>query len=154
MRWYSEVKFTDGTPTSCSDRVGNSQEDICHYTQVVWKASTKVGCGKGKATVKTPQGEFEGDFWVCQYSQSGNVDGAFTANVFAPQKTDEECASAVPLPPAPTPAPAVPGCEDGATEDSPVIKFGDGSHASCKDLGFYCDVNYVKEKCKKTCNAC
>jgi pathogenesis-related protein 1 len=35
-----------------------------HYTQVVWKASTKFGCGKSK----TP----DGFVWVCEYDPPGN----------------------------------------------------------------------------------
>merc|ERR1711879_403878 len=47
---------------------------------VVWKSSTKLGCGKGTATV----GGNTGDFWVCQYGPSGNIGGLFTTEVLAP----------------------------------------------------------------------
>jgi uncharacterized protein YkwD len=48
-----------------------------HYTQMVWKSSQKVGCGKGPASCG-------GDLWVCQYLPMGNVFPNFPANVPQP----------------------------------------------------------------------
>ncbi|KAI0640079.1 CAP domain-containing protein [Trametes polyzona] len=54
-----------------------------HFTQVVWKASTQVGCA-----VKTCNGIFDpkfgpAKFFVCEYSPQGNVIGQFDKNVQA-----------------------------------------------------------------------
>jgi uncharacterized protein YkwD len=51
-----------------------------HFTQLVWKSSTKLGCGMAACNGKhgTP-----GNFLVCEYSPAGNVvnPGYFKANV-------------------------------------------------------------------------
>jgi hypothetical protein len=48
-----------------------------HYTQLVWRSSTSIGCGIKYCEVNSP---FGGGFphwwfWVCQYSPAGNVGG-------------------------------------------------------------------------------
>eukprot|EP00929_Paragymnodinium_shiwhaense_P020584 TRINITY_DN13676_c0_g1_i2.p1 TRINITY_DN13676_c0_g1~~TRINITY_DN13676_c0_g1_i2.p1 ORF type:complete len:331 (-),score=30.44 TRINITY_DN13676_c0_g1_i2:313-1305(-) len=88
VAWYSEIQYTEpyGTADSMTDAVP-ANEAIGHYTQVVWKGSTKLGCGKGTATV----GGNAGDYWVCQYCTAGNYGGQFTQNVLAPTKTAAEC---------------------------------------------------------------
>jgi len=157
--WYDEIIFTDGTPESCDDtNPGAGHEAICHYTQVVWRSSTKLGCGKGKAAVAHGQTTYDGDFWVCQYGQAGNYGGQFASNVLPPVKTAAEC---TPPAPAPTPAPQLtevtedPDCKDGAATESPVITYSDGTMAECADLAWACaSFPFVPPKCKKTCNAC
>ncbi|KAI0361709.1 PR-1-like protein [Trametes cingulata] len=54
-----------------------------HFTQVVWKASTQVGCA-----VQSCNGIFDpkfgpAKFFVCEYSPQGNVIGQFAQNVQA-----------------------------------------------------------------------
>jgi uncharacterized protein YkwD len=53
-----------------------------HFTQVVWKATTQVGCA-----VNTCNGIFAGfgaaQYYVCEYSVQGNVIGEFGTNVQA-----------------------------------------------------------------------
>ncbi|XP_063682578.1 uncharacterized protein LOC134817371 [Bolinopsis microptera] len=67
--WYDEIKDYDYYHPEFSGKTG-------HFTQVVWRSSTKVGCGiaiKGKST------------WVCcNYSPPGNFIGQYGANVFRP----------------------------------------------------------------------
>lgn len=48
-----------------------------HFTQVVWKSSTKFGCGQALS-------EWGKSFIVCNYSPAGNVQGHFDANVPVP----------------------------------------------------------------------
>jgi len=55
-----------------------------HFTQVVWKSTTQLGCGAAKGT-KTINGTLYNAFYVvCQYSPAGNVQGQFPANVLKP----------------------------------------------------------------------
>ena len=41
-------------------------EDIAHYTQMVWPATTRVGCAIYSA---------DWDYLICRYSPPGNIDG-------------------------------------------------------------------------------
>ncbi len=55
-----------------------------HFTQVVWKSSTQLGCGASKGT-KTMNGKvFNAFYVVCQYAPAGNIAGQFPANVLKP----------------------------------------------------------------------
>ena len=63
--WYSEIKDTPGG----KGRVNSFNYKTGHYTQVVWKETTKLGCGEKKGIV------------VCQYGKGGNMAGAFEKNV-------------------------------------------------------------------------
>ena len=47
-------------------RTGN-WEDVAHYTQMIWKTTTHVGCGIASGRT--------GEFMVCRYSPPGNADG-------------------------------------------------------------------------------
>jgi len=58
-----------------------------HYTQVVWKATTKVGCGKGPSTNLCDGGKL----YVCQYLPLGNQYGKYDDNVIAPKKDKSQC---------------------------------------------------------------
>lgn len=88
IAWYSEIKFTKpwGLATSSQSPI-NAEETLGHYTQVVWSATTQLGCGKGKASIQ----KNKGDFWVCQYGTAGNYVGQYAKNVPAPKKTAAEC---------------------------------------------------------------
>ncbi len=60
--WGEEKAFYDYESNTCESGA------VCgHYTQVVWANSTEVGCGMVTC------GDWE--YWVCQYSPSGNVVG-------------------------------------------------------------------------------
>jgi uncharacterized protein YkwD len=70
--WYNEVfgyNYITGAPFP-GKKVG-------HFTQVVWKDSTEIGCAS-----KACPGL--GTFYVCDYNPSGNYAGEYTANVFKP----------------------------------------------------------------------
>lgn len=64
--WIAEKKhFRDGVfPDNSNTR---RLEDIAHYTQVMWRTSTDVGCA-------VAHGRYD-DFLVCRYSEGGNVLG-------------------------------------------------------------------------------
>lgn len=45
--------------------------DVAHYTQIVWPATTHVGCAVASSATT--------DYFVCRYSPTGNKDGLFMA---------------------------------------------------------------------------
>merc|ERR1719499_418891 len=155
--WYEEIAFTDETPASCYDTLpGSEGQMICHYTQVVWKTSVLLGCGKGRAVV---QG-YDGDYWVCQYSAGGNMQGDFAANVLPVAKSASECTSGS-SGPAPGPAPATPppspgaDCRDGGQDESPyIVNPGTKSRYACEEISWACGYDFVANKCKFTCATC
>lgn len=70
--WYDEIAHTsggDGAVTSFGMNTG-------HYTQVVWKSTTKIGCAK------------KSDIMICNYAPPGNMQGAFEQNVIPLSKAD------------------------------------------------------------------
>jgi pathogenesis-related protein 1 len=67
--WAGEAKDYDYATNSCSDVCG-------HYTQVVWRGSTKLGCGVTNCTKNSPfMGFTNWQFWVCEYDPPGNFVG-------------------------------------------------------------------------------
>lgn len=63
--WYDEIKDTPGgkgKETTFNPKTG-------HYTQVVWKEVTKVGCGETAGMV------------CCMYGIGGNMQGEYKTNV-------------------------------------------------------------------------
>ena len=61
--WASEVKDYNYANNSCKPG-----KQCGHYTQIVWKSSTEVGCGYAQCSDK-------GQLWVCNYSPAGNYVG-------------------------------------------------------------------------------
>jgi len=87
VAWYDEIQYTNphGLATSGT---GVGGEAIGHYTQIVWKSTSKIGCGKARMFF----GSTEGDVIVCQYGVAGNWAGQFEENVLAPSVAPEVCA--------------------------------------------------------------
>jgi uncharacterized protein YkwD len=59
--WASEVHDYDAPANRC--RRGKCG----HYTQIVWRATTAVGCGAAHSSFR--------EVWVCEYDPPGNVVG-------------------------------------------------------------------------------
>lgn len=150
-KWYDEIEYTENGKTDTISVDGNA---VGHYTQIVWKDSVRLGCGKGRAVVNS----YEGDYWVCHYGPGGNIMGRFDTQVLSPTRTVAECQDSgnwpAPAPAPATPAPAPPGtnpdCVDGGINDNPVINLN-GSPTACSSLAAFCGTSFVKEKCKMTC---
>lgn len=64
--WVEEGRDFINLPTPAFSRTGRWQ-DVAHYTQIVWRGSTAMGCAL--ATNATD------DYLVCRYSPPGNVVG-------------------------------------------------------------------------------
>ncbi|WP_414544844.1 CAP family protein [Nostoc sp. CCY0012] len=75
--WYSEIKDYKYESPGFSGNTG-------HFTQVVWKGSTKLGCGAAQGTATIEGKEYNASYVVCQYSPAGNGEGEFPDNVLKP----------------------------------------------------------------------
>lgn len=51
-----------------NEPVGETSCTVGHYTQMVWRTSTELGCGVGKAADGAT-------YWVCRYNPAGNMTG-------------------------------------------------------------------------------
>lgn len=61
--WGNEAKHFDPHTGTCA------AGKVCgHFTQIVWKSTTKLGCGKAKSTDGN-------DYVVCNYDPAGNIAG-------------------------------------------------------------------------------
>ncbi|OVA10782.1 Allergen V5/Tpx-1-related [Macleaya cordata] len=61
--WVDERKWYDHGSNSCTPG-----QECGHYTQIVWKTTTRVGCAK--VTCDSGLGEF----MICNYDPAGNYD--------------------------------------------------------------------------------
>jgi len=66
--WLSEKGSYDYATNTCASICG-------HYTQIVWAASTGVGCAHVTCNTNSPFGGGEWDFSVCDFSPPGNFVG-------------------------------------------------------------------------------
>ena len=75
VSWESERAYYNYAANTCSPP---PIPGTCgHYTQLVWRSSTSIGCGLKYCEMNSPFGSgFQHWwFWVCQYSPAGNVGG-------------------------------------------------------------------------------
>jgi uncharacterized protein YkwD len=64
--WYDEIKGYSFEQPGFSMQTG-------HFTQVVWRGTTAVGCGKSQCKGM--------DVWVCEYDPPGNWEGQYRQQV-------------------------------------------------------------------------
>ena len=75
--WYSEVGNYDYANPKFNASTG-------HFTQVVWKDTTTLGCGYAVGTATIAGNTYNAYYAVCRYTPAGNVEGNFPANVLPP----------------------------------------------------------------------
>ena len=61
--WAAEKKYFNLRINQCFPG-----QQCGHYTQIIWKATTQVGCGKAMCEDKS-------QIWVCNYNPAGNLSG-------------------------------------------------------------------------------
>jgi hypothetical protein len=64
--WVDERRYYRAAPTPDFSTTGR-WGDVAHYTQIVWRGSTAVGCAVAS--------DAENDYLVCRYAPPGNVVG-------------------------------------------------------------------------------
>ncbi|MEM6501299.1 MAG: CAP family protein [Cyanobacteria bacterium P01_C01_bin.89] len=75
--WYDEIEDYNYSRPGFSAATG-------HFTQVVWKSSTRLGCGVAKGTKNLRGRNFNAYYVTCHYDPPGNFRGQFPANVTRP----------------------------------------------------------------------
>jgi cysteine-rich secretory family protein/PAN domain-containing protein len=82
---YDDPKICGGFKSSCDEPKAecNGNPVTGHYTQVVWKAATKVGCGRATRKIQDKNGKtHDGTAWVCRYDTGNtNTPAALRQNV-------------------------------------------------------------------------
>ncbi len=68
--WVGESAHYDYATNTCA-----SGDSCGHYTQVVWRDSTQLGCGVANCTTGSPFGSGSWQLWVCDYDPPGNYVG-------------------------------------------------------------------------------
>ncbi|KZT74693.1 PR-1-like protein [Daedalea quercina L-15889] len=69
--------------TNESSQYNPNSPEASHFTQVVWKATTQVGCAEQDCNGIFPASYGEAHYYVCEYYPQGNVIGEFAQNVQA-----------------------------------------------------------------------
>ena len=64
--WTAEKRMFQPGMFPAVSRTGN-WADVAHYTQMIWKGTTRVGCAIHSTA--------RWDYLICRYSPPGNVDG-------------------------------------------------------------------------------
>lgn len=74
--WAAEAPFYDHAANTCDEGNPANEPGTCgHYTQIVWRDTTVVGCGFRTCSTGSPFGSGSWDFWVCNYAPPGNFIG-------------------------------------------------------------------------------
>ena len=75
--WYEEVEDYDYSKPGFSVDTG-------HFTQVVWKETTQIGCGVAQGPKVLAGRNATINYVVCHYAPHGNIYGDYPTNVLKP----------------------------------------------------------------------
>lgn len=75
--WYNEVSAYNYSNPGFASATG-------HFTQVVWKKSTELGCGAAEGMATLEGRKFNAFYVVRHYNPAGNLIGDFPNNVLQP----------------------------------------------------------------------
>lgn len=75
--WYGEIKFYDYETCATKD----PKEAVGHFTQTVWKGSTRIGAGR---VCGTEDNTWHDTYIAVNFSPAGNMSGAYKDNVLPP----------------------------------------------------------------------
>jgi hypothetical protein len=101
LPWAANAWYEDSKAYNFLYPGSNPNTDA--FTQMVWKSTTRVGCGVKNCPKDTIWDGGPVVLIVCNYVPEGNLNGWFAENVFPPTGT-----ALPPAPPAPPPATGVP----------------------------------------------
>lgn len=75
-KWASEGANYNYASNTCTGQT-NGQDNVCgHYTQLVWRGTTSVGCAIQQCDTGSPFAGFTTWFFaVCDYAPAGNIVG-------------------------------------------------------------------------------
>jgi hypothetical protein len=74
--WGSEAPFYDYATSTCDEANPANDAHTCgHYTQLVWRSTSVVGCWFRTCTTGSPFGSGNWEYWVCDYAPPGNFIG-------------------------------------------------------------------------------
>jgi len=76
--WYNEVDFYNYETFASKD----PSKAIGHFTQLVWKGSTKIGAGR---VCGSADGTWHDTYIAVNFSAAGNMAGAYKDNVLPPK---------------------------------------------------------------------
>lgn len=68
--WAGEEPYYNYASNSCA-----SGQQCGHYTQMVWRATTQLGCGIKQCSTGSPLSSSQWTYVVCNYSTPGNYVG-------------------------------------------------------------------------------
>jgi uncharacterized protein YkwD len=74
--WYGEIK-----DYNFEDLATNATKTIGHFSQLVWKGSTKIGAGR---VCGTEDNTWHDTYIAVNFSPAGNMSGAYQDNVLRP----------------------------------------------------------------------
>jgi hypothetical protein len=70
--WINEkANYVPGTPM---EQDGGAPNYYWHYTQLVWRTTTEIGCGMATGSIQNEYGQVN-DFLVCRFLPMGNMVG-------------------------------------------------------------------------------
>lgn len=68
--WASESVDYDYAANTCTPG-----EQCGHYTQIVWRETTEVGCARANCPTLVNTNFLDAEYWVCEYLPGGNYIG-------------------------------------------------------------------------------